>query len=321
MKLLKILILFFLFLTPTFWAEVNLSYEEKIDLFLEQIEYSNNSDIIKLYKYRKIEKTLKKIKINEKNKEKIHIFKYKNWEKIDKYDFRIKKTNFKRIAHAGWIYNWDIYTNSIDALENNKKYFNYFELDFSWTSDNNIVCIHDWEWAFVKNFWVNLNWLIPDYSTFNKYVQNNIKYKNCTLDSLTKWLDNNKYTYIITDIKSKNIEALKYIVEKYPNYIDRFIPQIYDPINYDLVKKMWYKNIIWTLYKYWESNDTVLYYSKKMNLFAVVMPKERAESGLGILLKLNNSYNYVHTINSLEELVKFKKLWINEVYTDSLLKY
>ena len=49
------------------------------------------------------------------------------------------------IAHAGGGINNTIYTNSREALDYNySKGFRFFELDFDWTEDGELVLIHYW---------------------------------------------------------------------------------------------------------------------------------------------------------------------------------
>ena len=64
----------------------------------------------------------------------------------------------KRIAHAGGGYRGDTYTNSFEALnENISNGFEYFELDFSFTRDYELVCIHDWSHSFKRSFGFKMN--------------------------------------------------------------------------------------------------------------------------------------------------------------------
>lgn len=57
------------------------------------------------------------------------------------------------IAHAGGGINSQNYSNSLEALEYNyQQGFRYFEIDFSWTSDAQLVCLHDWGKRFQKVF-------------------------------------------------------------------------------------------------------------------------------------------------------------------------
>lgn len=56
------------------------------------------------------------------------------------------QTNFSllRIAHAGGQIGATTYTNSIEALDANyEKGFRAFEIDFSWTSDHQLVCLQE----------------------------------------------------------------------------------------------------------------------------------------------------------------------------------
>ena len=58
-----------------------------------------------------------------------------------------------RIAHAGGQVNGATYTNSLEALEENYQAgFRAFEIDFSFTSDRQLVCLHDWEESFTRSF-------------------------------------------------------------------------------------------------------------------------------------------------------------------------
>ena len=57
------------------------------------------------------------------------------------------------IAHAGGGIKGQNYSNSIEALDlNYAKGFRYFEIDFSWSSDRQLVCLHDWHKRFTKVF-------------------------------------------------------------------------------------------------------------------------------------------------------------------------
>ena len=50
-----------------------------------------------------------------------------------------------RIAHAGGQFNGATYTNSLEALDRNYGAgFRAFEIDLSFTSDGELVCLHDW---------------------------------------------------------------------------------------------------------------------------------------------------------------------------------
>ena len=210
-----------------------------------------------------------------------------------------------RVAHAGGGFENKTYTNSIDALEANKKKFLLFELDLFVTEDNKVVCEHD----------VNEN--LKSFKKFQKYINENKLYKQCTYISLKKWLKDNPEKIIVTDFKNRNIDGLTFLSKNFKDYKIRFIPQIYHPNEYQKVKKLGFKNIIWTLYRYGDSNEVVILLAHKMKLFAVTMDPSRARSGLAISLKERNIKTYVHTINSMREYYKYYKIYeVDQIYTD-----
>ena len=146
------------------------------------------------------------------------------------------------------------------------------------------------------------------------------EFKKCTLDSLSLWMKENPSAFIVTDLKENNLEGLQIMSEKIPDFERRIIPQIYDPHNYNTVKKMGYKQIIWTLYLYNGSNDDVLQWVDKFKgPFAVTMPTDRGTSNLPRELANKHIPTYVHTINSLKRTkVLLNKFGITEIYTDFL---
>ncbi|OOF13202.1 hypothetical protein BZG79_08415 [Salinivibrio sp. MA427] len=106
---------------------------------------------------------------------------------------------------------------------------------------------------------------------------------NCTLSSLALWLENNPGKKIVTDVKEKNIDALRLIAERYPELKSRFIPQIYWPEEYKMVSELGFDNIIWTLYRFGGDIEDILNHLEKMDLYALTMPRGKADAGLAEL--------------------------------------
>lgn len=226
-----------------------------------------------------------------------------------------------RVAHAGGGYSGITYTNSLDALNFNKQKYDLFELDFVFTSDWELICLHDWEESVKITFDKNFQVTPPTLKEFNLYVDANTKYKNCTFNTLVTWLNSNPDKIIVTDIKDNNIKALEYIAKRYPDYSKRFIPQIYFPEEYELVKNMGYEKIIWTLYRFSGDSKLVLHKVKSMHLYAITMPPSRVDTGLAKELRDSIGIrSYVHTINDQKKLQKYENLGIYEIYTDFLSK-
>jgi glycerophosphoryl diester phosphodiesterase len=139
------------------------------------------------------------------------------------------------IAHAGGAINGQIYTNSIEALNSNyNKGFRFFEIDFSWTSDDELVAIHDWFKydTFQEMFYVPPGMKIPNKEQF---LQLKIKtgLTQLSLEDILKWAAEKGDAYIVTDIKAENIKALRKISTDYNRYIKYIIPQAYNYSEYD----------------------------------------------------------------------------------------
>lgn len=227
----------------------------------------------------------------------------------------------QRIAHAGGGFNGLTYTNSIDALNLNAPNYDLFEIDFSFTSDGELVCIHDWEISAKRAFGLKFS-EAPSIGQFQELVNNNRHFKNCTVNTLAEWLNNNSNKKIVTDVKEDNLAALSIIAKKIPNFSERIIPQIYQPEEFEKVKNLGYKQIIWTLYRFEGNEEKILNSVKNMNLYAVTMAPHLVESMLARkLLDEFKIQSYVHTINSQDEFDKYLKLGIQEIYTDKLKQF
>lgn len=227
-----------------------------------------------------------------------------------------------RVAHAGGGINNKIYTNSIEALDSNtKKGFQYFEIDFVFTEDERLVCLHDWKSNFKKMFGFETEKKLT-LEELNYLIKNKSEFQICTVYSLAEWMKENPSASIITDVKEKNIEALKIILKELPNAKIRVIPQIYHPENFEIIKDFGYKKIIWTLYRYNGDNQDVLNWVKQFRgPFGITMQKSKAESTLPKELQKRGIPSYVHTVNTTQEAEKYINIFgITEIYTDFLQK-
>ncbi|MDO6746396.1 sulfatase-like hydrolase/transferase [Gilvimarinus sp. 1_MG-2023] len=223
-----------------------------------------------------------------------------------------------RVAHAGGGYNQKIYTNSIDALNDNSSKYELFEIDFSWTSDGHLVCIHDWSDSYTRSFGLPSKGKVT-LDEFKNNIINHSSVEKCTLQSLADWLLKNKHARIVTDIKEDNIKALNKIATDFPSLQQRFIPQIYQPLEYYEAKLAGYHDIIWSIYRYRGENHQIVDQIRSMNLYALTMPKHRARDGLGAQVKQHTGTpSYVHTVNRPEEADSFFELGIDSIYTDYL---
>ncbi len=226
-----------------------------------------------------------------------------------------------RIAHAGGGLGNMTYTDSYQALSANlRKGFKYFEIDFSFTSDDQLVCLHDWGFNFKKTFGFETKQRLS-LAEFERVARENKKFTNCTLQGLADWMLENPAAYIVTDVKDNNLKALKRIHATIPDANNRVIPQIYDPLNFDAVSSMGFRQLIWTLYRYPGNGYEVIQWVEKWQAkLAVTMPKNRAASALPGALGERGIATYVHTVNKPDEMNRFINVFgVTEIYTDFLV--
>ena len=225
-----------------------------------------------------------------------------------------------RIAHAGGALGRKKYTNSYQALDENlQRGFRYFELDFVFTADDHLVCLHDWRNHFKRTFGFDTDQPLT-LEAFERLVDDNSHFTNCTLDGLADWMRQNPQAVIITDVKENNLVALQQISRSLPAAGRRVIPQIYTPANLDAVQAMGFERVIWTLYRWRGSNYQVVEWARRgQGAIAVTMPRVRASTPLPRVLAGLGVPTYVHTINKRDELMDFTETYrITEIYTDFL---
>ena len=229
-----------------------------------------------------------------------------------------------RVAHSGGAVDGHTYLNSYEALDHNiKKGFRYFEMDFLFTSDDQLVTLHDWDTCFKGFFGFEPDEPLTLEEFEQLIAQVHPKFTPCTLNGLAKWMEKNPGAYIVTDVKKgKNMIALKKIFLALPNAKRRVIPQIYRPEEFDQVKEIGFEQVIWTLYGYRfkEDNAAVLEWTKKFSgPFAVAMSKSIAKNNLPRELKKQGVPTYVHTVDRKNEKDEFVyKYGITEIYTSVL---
>ena len=221
------------------------------------------------------------------------------------------------IAHAGGAIYGHKYTNSLEALdETYSKGTRFIELDLDWTSDGEMVLIHDWEYMSILLFGKSGQLTLQEYSS----KENLLGLTHLTFFELIDWLEEHKDTIIITDIKTDNIKALKYIADEFPEYIQNFIPQVYNIEEYHKVVSLGYPYIMLTLYKVFLTDKEVLNFCKdNPEIYAIVMPEVRGYTKLPSKIKELSKDKikvYVHTVNEVSEHKKLIKNGVFGIYTD-----
>lgn len=222
------------------------------------------------------------------------------------------------VAHAGGRLDQTALTNSLEALDANAARFELIEIDLSWTTDGELVCLHDWDEAFAYRF---ADQTAPvDLATFRDLLARTPdRPRNCDLETLAGWLAANPGPRIVTDIKTDPLKGNALIAKRYPELLPRFVPQAYQPQEIGALRDLGFKEVIWTLYRFGEDRTAILEAARSQTPSAIAMPVEMARSGL--LAALADELDlplYVHTVNDRIAAACLRSLGATGVYTDDL---
>lgn len=220
------------------------------------------------------------------------------------------------IAHAGGEWQGLMVSNALEAIESSMANGTYMmELDFLRTSDGHYVLAHDW--GSVRNLFTYKGGSMP---TLEQFMASESKYglTPLDLDGLVELLIKNPKLKIVTDTKNSNIDFFTYIADHYPEYQNRFYPQVFSEYQYMMAKKRGFKTIIYSLYVYYRSDAAILEFARTHDLYAVTMAEERVYTGLAQKLSNLGITTYVHTINAFDSVAKLKSMGVYGFYTDIL---
>jgi glycerophosphoryl diester phosphodiesterase len=224
------------------------------------------------------------------------------------------------IAHASGGINGLTYLNSLEALNYNYDLgHRYFEVDFSWTSDNELVLIHDWKLSY-KRLFKNESEQAPTQAEFLK-MKMAFNQTQLSLHQFALWMETHPEAILIADVKTDNIKGLKKLLVTIDSPYERIIPQIYHPKNHNQLLKLGFaeKNIMYAMYRTMELTDEVLVYIKTKELFAISIQPEK-DYFKRVLAEIGDSKTPIYslTINDLEQFYQFKALGLDGTVTDFL---
>ena len=200
-------------------------------------------------------------------------------------------------------------TNSIEAADASYEAgYRWLEIDFNWTSDDALVCIHDW-----GNWWHRMGITSERALTLAEFEQrdNGIgDYHSFTPAKLLDWLNAHPGAMIVTDVKEDNVAAMTWLVEHYPALRDRLIVQIYDFDEYAAMEALGYPYIILTMYRIsWQDYhdlDKLGEFIRTSNILAVTMAADENVRDVFDYLISTGIPVYVHTLNN----PKAQTLWM-----------
>ncbi len=224
------------------------------------------------------------------------------------------------ILHAGGVTPDGIVgSNSLEAIDNSyKKGYRMLEIDFCWTEDKQLVCVHDWDSYYTKRLGKECITL----QEFEEHRYGTYGFTSLTLDHLCEWLKEHRDVIIVTDIKENCVDGAKIIAMKYPKLIDNFCIQMYDKSEYTELYSLGFTKIIWTLYKLsWDekkNTDDIVNFALVHDLVGITFSAELVDLIPNYIedLKLAKTSLYVHTVNDYNSQCKYFNMGITGIYTD-----
>lgn len=223
------------------------------------------------------------------------------------------------ILHAGGVTPDGITgSNSLEALEYSyRRGYRIVELDFCFTEDGELVCVHDFDAYYTK---LCEGGVFAD--EFEEARFNTYGFTSLTLDHLAEWLYEHEDVIIVTDIKERNAAGARKIAEKYPELLDNFCFQIYDMRDYAEVSDLGFEKIILTLYHMsWNEKmdtDTIVRFAKDNSLAGITFDSALALEVPDYVDRLLAAGTplFVHTVNDKAEEERVLSLGVSGIYTD-----
>ena len=219
------------------------------------------------------------------------------------------------ISHAGGGIETGTYFNAREAFDlHYQEGHRYFEADLSWTSDGRLVLVHDWDERF--NEWFLDADGRPSLEQFQEMRMRN-GLSQMSLSDLYVWMLEHEDVFLVTDVKERNVAALRWIARTSRGLQERFIPQVYQLAEFSQTRELGYRNIILTLYRIDDPPERIFDFAMEHDLFAITMPADRAlNDGFAERLTTRGVFVYVHTINSLEKWKGLRHRGVTGIYTD-----
>lgn len=210
-------------------------------------------------------------------------------------------------------------SNSMEGLENAvRNGRRVVELDFNFTADGYLACIHDWYAQYSSAIENDVPLTLEEFLSCKIYD----RYTPVWLGSLGDFLAAHEDVYIVTDVKDDNLAGVAAIAENLPEMKNRFIIQIYAEDEYDDVRALGFEYVIYTLYRLdWNSKtDTraLCRFAAAHPLIGYAFSYELCEEVDRYVenMKKAGVPLFVHTVNDPDEQRRYFAMGIDGVYTD-----
>ncbi|WP_138496217.1 phosphatidylinositol-specific phospholipase C/glycerophosphodiester phosphodiesterase family protein [Paenibacillus pinistramenti] len=242
---------------------------------------------------------------------------------------------YQAVSHAMGAINGLTYTNSYEAfISSYAKGNRVFEMDMLFTSDEDPQLIGRHEWGASLSKMMGQQGELPEDRldarfTYEEFRQAKIqgKYDALSWADAVQLLHEYPDIYIITDTKEIEPERINQMFstivkeadEVDPSVLSRVVPQIYNQPMLAEVKAVYdFPQIIYTLYVSKDTDAQVVKFVRENHITAVTMSDYRANRWLISALTNLGVPSYVHTIDTMEDVLKYKAMGAYGFYSDDL---
>lgn len=210
-------------------------------------------------------------------------------------------------------------TNSIEAADHSYDAgYRWLELDFSWTSDGELVCVHDW-----GNWWHRSGITSREAASFAEFQRREAANASChsfTPELLDAWLKEHPEAKIVTDVKDDNVAAMQLLAERYPDLLDRLVVQIYSLDDYEPILELGYHSMILTMYRFswadYHDLEQLADFIRDSRILAITMEAADHTKDVFDALVETGIPVYVHTLNEPLDQIKWLAGGAYGIYTD-----
>ena len=238
-------------------------------------------------------------------------------------DLRKEIREQKRIIHAGGALKTEagdevVYTNSFEALLNMYEAgFRFCEIDIRETSDGVLICAHGDEEHLASGSDLPVN------ASYREFEQERLfgEFTPMSVERLADFMYEHPDLYIITDAQGDNLEIIGRLAEAYPDLQDRFIIQIYHEREYDPIREMGFRNLIYTLYRAEDQERNlwrIAHFAETHELLGITTQKEQFCSLKNRVAMAHCGIPFMfHTVDEEEEIERMlRKSYVLGIYTD-----
>lgn len=223
------------------------------------------------------------------------------------------------IYHAGGAIDGGSYTNSVEAVENTLREGNRFiELDFRYTSDQQLICNHDWRDVFLEDREL----------TLEEFTASKIqgKFTPLTAEHLIEIMREHPDMYLVTDVKDEGcidsvITDLVALAGEDASVLDRFIIQLYtgrEKLSIQEIYPFGDEQFLFTIYNWGRWSLEVPQICNEENISVITVPYgEIPDEDVALIRELGFTV-YEHTVNRADEARKSLERGISGFYTDFL---